>query len=87
MYGLDALLCYANPSPSLLTPSAGYTFGWTGYLMGGGGYQNAGGAGWFAVRDFRIEWRRALRIEAEMAMDMKLIAGDLGIFMSGVTSA
>ena len=87
MYGLDALLCYSNPSPSLLTPSAGYTFGWTGYLMGGGGYQNAGGAGWFAVRDFRIEWRRALRIEAEMAMDMKLIASDLGIFMQNVTSA
>jgi hypothetical protein len=87
LYGLNALLCYSNPSPSLLTPSAGYTFGWTGYLMGGGGYQNAGGAGWFAVRDFRIEWRRALRIEAEMAMDMKLIAADLGIFMHGVTSA
>ena len=86
MYGRNALLCYSNPSPSLLTPSAGYTFGWTGYLMGGGGYQNAGGAGWFAVRDFRIEWRRALRIEAEMAMDMKLIASDLGIFMQTVTS-
>ena len=87
IYGLDGLLCYSNPSPSLLTPSAGYTFGWTGYLMGGGGYQNAGGAGWFAVRDFRIEWRRALRIEAEMAMDMKLVASDLGIFMQNVTSA
>jgi hypothetical protein len=87
LYGLNGLLCYSNPSPSLLTPSAGYTFGWTGYLMGGGGYGNAGGTGWFAVRDFRIEWRRALRIEAEMAMDMKVVASDLGIFMSGVTSA
>lgn len=87
LYGLDALLCYSNPSPSLLTPSAGYTFGWTGYLMGGGGYQGAGGSGWFAVRDFRIEPRRALRIEAEMAMDMKLVAKDLGIFMQNVTSA
>lgn len=86
LYGKHALLCYSNPTPSLLTPSAGYTFGWTGYLMGGGGYQNAGSGGWFAVRDFRIEWRRALRIEAEMAMDMKLVAQDLGIFMDGVIS-
>jgi len=81
MYGKHALLCYSNPSPSLLTPSAGYTFGWQGYLQGSG---MGGAGGWFAVRDFRIEPRRAMRVEAEMAMDMKLIAQDMGLFMDGV---
>lgn len=81
MYGKHALLCYSNPSPSLLTPSAGYTFGWQGYLQGSG---MGGAGGWFAVRDFRIEPRRAMRVEAEMAMDMKLVCSDLGIFMTSV---
>jgi hypothetical protein len=83
LYGKHALLVYSNPSPSLLTPSAGYTFGWQGYLQGSG---MGGAGGWFAVRDFRLEWRRAMRVEAEMAMDMKLIAQDLGLFMDGVIS-
>ena len=30
--GKHALLCYAAPSPGLMTPSAGYTFSWTGYV-------------------------------------------------------
>jgi hypothetical protein len=89
-YGKDALLCYSNPTPSILTPSAGYTFGWNGYLSSGGPYQDivgSGGAGWFAVRNFRMEWRRAMRMEAEMAMGMELIAQDLGYFLSGCVSS
>jgi len=88
-YGKDALLCYSNPTPSIMTPSAGYTFGWNGYLSSGGPYQDivgSGGAGWFAVRNFRMEWRRAMRMEAEMAMGMELIAQDLGYFLDGVIS-
>jgi hypothetical protein len=88
-YGNDALLCYSNPTPSILTPSAGYTFGWNGYLSSGGPYQDivgSGGAGWFAVRNFRMEWRRAMRMEAEMAMGMEIIAQDLGCFLNGVIS-
>ena len=89
-YGKDALLCYSNPNPSILTPSAGYMFGWNGYLSSGGPYQDivgSGGAGWFAVRNFRMEWRRAMRMEAEMAMGMELIAQDLGYFLDGCVSS
>ena len=51
-----------------------------------GSFYFAGGAGWFAVRNFRMEWRRAMRMEAEMAMGMELIAQDLGYFLDGVIS-
>ena len=87
MYGRHALLCYSNPAPSLLTPSAGYTFAWTGYLSNAGPYDNAGGPGWFSVRNFRMEWRRALRVEAEMAMDMKVVASDLGVMLEDAVSS
>lgn len=89
-YGNDALLCYSNPTPSILTPSAGYTFGWNGYLSSGGPYQNiqgSGGAGWFAVRNFRLEWRKAMRLEAEMAMGMEQIAPDLAYFLNSAVSS
>ena len=33
--GKNALLCHVAPNPGLLTPSAAYTFGWTGYLGAG----------------------------------------------------
>jgi hypothetical protein len=68
----SALLCYSNPRPSILTPSAGYTFSWTGYLGAG----NAGNR----IKTFRMEHLAADRIEAEMAFDSKLISADLGVF-------
>jgi hypothetical protein len=76
IFGKSALLCYANPSPSLLTPSAGYTFSWTGYL-------GAGAAG-NRMKRFRMEQLASDRLECEMAYDMKLVAADLGVFFSNV---
>lgn len=67
-----ALLCYSNPRPSVLTPSAGYTFSWTGYL-------GAGAAG-NRIKRFRMEELTSDRIEGEMAFDLKLVAADLGAF-------
>lgn len=67
-----ALLCYSNPRPSILTPSAGYTFSWTGYL-------GAGVAG-NRIKRFRMEELASDRIEGEMAFDLKLVAADLGAF-------
>lgn len=75
VYGKHALLCYAAPAPSLLQPSAGYTFSWTGYL-------GAGSAG-NRVKRFRMEPLASDRIEGEMAYDMKLVASDLGVFFNG----
>lgn len=70
--GKKALLCYAAPSPGLMTPSAGYTFSWTGYLGAGA----MGGR----IKRFRMEHLSADRVEMEMAFDQKLIAADLGAF-------
>ncbi len=66
-----ALLVYAAPAPSLLKPSGGYTFSWTGYL-GAGAQGNR-------IKRFRMEHLSSDRIEGEMAMDMKLVAPDLGV--------
>lgn len=67
-----ALLCYANPRPSILTPSAGYTFSWTG-LVG------AGVAGTH-IKRFRMEELESDRVEGESAFDLKLVSADLGCY-------
>jgi hypothetical protein len=70
----SALLCYTPSSPSLMTPAAGYTFTWNGYLAG-----NSFG---IRMKNFRMEWIEADRIEGEMTYDMRVIAKDMGIFMA-----
>ena len=67
---------YSNPSPSLLTPSGGYTFAWTG-LFGGA----AAGA---RIKRFRMEALASDRIESEMAWDQKLVAPELGVFFNDI---
>ena len=73
-----ALLCYAPSAPSLLTPSAGYTFTWNGYLGG-----NSEG---IKIKRFRMEHIASDRIEAEMTYDMKVVAPDMGAFFSNVVA-
>lgn len=77
-WGKSALLCYSNPNPGLMVPSAGYTFSWTG-LLGAGAL---GGR----IRSFRLERNQSDRIEAEMSYDLKQVAPDLGVFFSGAVS-
>lgn len=76
--GKHALLTYRPPRPSILTPSAGYTFGWTGYL--------GGGVGAFQIKKFRMEHLNADRIEGEMAYAHKKVASDLGFFFDGIVA-
>lgn len=76
--GKHALLCYAAPSPGVMTPSAGYTFSWTGYL----GATSEGSR----IKRFRLERITSDRIEIEMAFDMKKVAADLGYFWSGIVA-
>src|SRR5678816_302480 len=78
LYGKSALLCYAAPSPSLLAPSAGYTFSWSGFL-GAGAEGNR-------MKSFRMENLESDRIESEMAFDQKVISADLGAFYTTVIS-
>lgn len=69
-----ALLVYANPTPSLMQPSGGYTFAWTG-LLGAGAQGNR-------IKRFRMEALESDRIEGEMAFDTKLVASDCGTFFA-----
>lgn len=78
VFSKDALLCYSAPRPSILLPSAGYTFSWTGYL-------GASADGLRTLR-FRIDRLRSDRIEGEMAYDQKVVAADLGAFFDATIS-
>jgi hypothetical protein len=71
-FGKSALLCYANPSPGLLAPSAGYCFQWTGVneVMN----ETVG------VSRFRMDLKRSDRIEGQMAFTNKVVGTDLGYF-------
>jgi hypothetical protein len=76
-HGKNALLCYVNPNPGLLAPSAGYTFAWTGF--------NGMGAE-IAISRFYLDAKKCDRIEGEAAWDNKVVATDLGYFFSAVVS-
>lgn len=78
IYGKNVLVGYAAPRPSLLAPSAGYTFAWTGYL-------GANAAGMRMSR-FRMEHLKSDRVEGESAYDHKLVAAEQGAFFTGVIS-
>ena len=70
----SALLVYAPAVPSIMTPSAGYIFSWTGAY--GATPQGA------RVKRFRMEQLAADRIEADMSYDMKVVAADMGAFFT-----
>lgn len=74
----QALLCYTTSSPSLMTPTAGYTFTWNGYAAG-----NSQG---IRIKNFRMEHIASDRVEGEMTYDMKVIAPDMGIFLDSVVA-
>lgn len=76
--GKKALLVYAAPMASVMTPSAGYTFSWSGYV----GATNRG----IRIKKFRIEKEASDRIEGEMAMDMKLVGANLGAFWDTIVA-
>lgn len=76
--GKHAGLFYAAPAPGVLTPSAGYTFSWTGYL---GATQNGA-----RIKRFRMEHLSSTRVEIEQAFDQKVIGTDLGYFFDGIVA-
>lgn len=75
--GKHALLSYSPRTPGRLTPSAGYTFTWTGYM----GLGNEHG---FATSRWWEQKIKSWRVEGEQAFDQKLIASDLGYFFNGI---
>ena len=76
-HGKHALLCYVNPSPGLLAPSAGYTFMWNNLDKVGMPY---------AISRFYIDERKADRIEIEAAWDNKVVATDVGYFFANAVA-
>lgn len=76
--GKHAMLCHSASTPGLLTPSAGYTFSWTG-LMGNGVQGNR-------IKTLRLDTKDADRIEIDMCFDMKKVAGELGWFFNGIVA-
>lgn len=74
----DALLCYSNPRPGLMVPSAGYIFSWTGYTGAGPAGQR--------IKRFRVEEKESDCLEGQMAYDQKVIAPDLGVFFNGAVA-
>ena len=75
----NALAVYAPSSPSLLQPSAGYTFVWNGLIGAGGGEG-------IRIKNFRMEQIASDRIEAEMTYDQKIVSPDCGIFFNDVVA-
>lgn len=74
----DALLVYVPSAPSLLEPSAGYTFAWD--MLGNGAYLSV----------LQYEGRggtHAEFVEGLMATDHKVTCPDLGIYLKDVVSA
>lgn len=76
VFSKSLLLAYSAPRPSLLHPSAGYTFAWSG-LFGA----NAAG---MRISRFRMEHLKSDRVEGEAAYDHKLVAPECGAFMLNV---
>ncbi len=78
--GLSAALFYRPRNAGLMTPSAGYTFNWTG-LIG-----STGGAG-LRIKTFRMEHLASDRVEIDAAFDMRIVSKDCGFFFNNVISA
>ena len=76
--GKHALLSYAPATPGIMTPSAGYTFNWTG-LVGSG---NEG----MRIKRFRMDHLESDRIEIDMSYDQKKISADLGYFFGAIVA-
>ena len=74
-FGKNALLAYVNPRPSLLTPSAYYSFRWVNDF----GRE-------ITIRRLSNVWKRFERIEGFFNIDHKVISTDLGYFFSAVVS-
>lgn len=70
----SAMLVYAPAGPSIMIPSAGYTFAWTGAY--GATPQGS------RMKRIRIDVRNSDRIEGDMSYDMKVVAADMGVFFT-----
>jgi hypothetical protein len=76
----DMLLAHAAPRPGLRTPSAGYTFVWTGLIPG---VSSAWGG---TAERARLPLRYSDWFGTRGAWDERIVAPDLGIFFKDIVS-
>lgn len=69
------LLLYRPASPGLMTPAPGYHFSWRGL---DGAFNDLG----TTISRFRMDLKKADRIEIASAFDMKLVSGELATYIS-----
>ena len=74
--GKGALLCYVDPSPGLMTPTAGVNFSWTGAL----GMTPNGNR----ILSYYIPQIRSTRVEIEAAYVYKLTSADMGAYLATI---
>jgi hypothetical protein len=72
------LLGYAPDRPSLLMPSAGYTFNWRGY--------GAGNKYGLTMSQFRQQNLRSDTVEGEAAYVQKIVSPDCGVFVNSAVA-
>lgn len=72
--GKSALLAYRSKAPGIMTPSAGYTFAWTG-LYGATEIGNR-------IKSFYMPWIESTRVEIDDAYALTKIGADLGGFFA-----
>jgi hypothetical protein len=76
-FGKAALLVFAAPNAGLRTPSAGYTFNWSGLLGASDGVR---------IKRFELPALASTRIEGEIAVDMKIVAPELGVYFASAVA-
>lgn len=76
--GKKALLSYANPTPSLLQPSAGYTFSWR--------KNYAAGANGMYISQYPIRRIKSDRVEADMYYDQKVVCTDCAVLFNTIVA-
>lgn len=74
--GKHALLSYRPVVPGLMTPSAGYTFSWTGLI--------GSGVDGMRIKRFRMDHLESDRVEIDNSYDQKLTSADLGAFFGDI---
>lgn len=79
--GKSALLCYRTKAPGIMTPTAGYTFAWSGLAEG---MNNLG----VATYQIPVPLRGigTIRNECEMAFDMQIVGTDLGYYFDSIVA-
>lgn len=74
--GKSALLSYSPATPSLMSPSAGYTFSWTGYL---GATQNG-----TRIKRFYMVAEASTWVEVETAYDQRVTSAEMCFFFYNI---